>query len=80
VIRGLPCWAALGNERLALIKVPEHVSTLYVAEDNDGPGRCAAMTAAEVHNMPTRQIIRDAPPGNYHDWAEVGDGMASPTG
>ena len=71
LIRGIPCWAALGNERLALIKVPEHVCTLYVAEDNDGPGRCAARAAAEVHKMPRRQIIRDAPPSSSHDWAEV---------
>jgi hypothetical protein len=78
-IRGIPCWAALGNERLALIEVPEHVGKLYIAEDNDGPGRCAAMTAAEVHKMPRRQIIRDAPPSNCHDWTEVGNDMASPT-
>lgn len=80
LIRGIPCWAALGNERLALIKIPEHVGKLYIAEDNDSPGRCAAVAAAEVHSMPTRQIIRDAPPSNCHDWADVGDDMASPTG
>ncbi|MGQ3178955.1 MAG: toprim domain-containing protein, partial [Blastomonas fulva] len=34
-IRKIPCWAALGNERLAPIKVPEHVGILYIAEDND---------------------------------------------
>ena len=78
-IKQIPCWAALGNERLALIEVPERVGKLYIAEDNDGPGRCAAMTAVEVHKMPRRQIIRDAPPSNCHDWAEVGNDMASPT-
>ena len=79
-IKQIPCWAALGNERLALIKVPEHVSTLYIAEDNDDPGRCAALAAAEVHNMPKRQIMRDAPPSHCHDWAEVGNDVTSPTG
>jgi len=78
-IRKIPCWAALGTERFALIEVPERVVTLYLAEDNDGPGRCAAMVAADVHKMPRRQIIRDAPPSNCHDWAEVGNDMASPT-
>ena len=39
-IKGVPCWAALGNERLALINVPDHVDTLYIAADNDGPSRC----------------------------------------
>lgn len=71
LIRGIPCWAALGTERLALIEVPEHVGTLYLAEDNDGPGRCASMAAAEVHKVPKRQTIRDAPPSHCRDWAEV---------
>ena len=71
LIRGIPCWAALGNERLALIEVPEHVGTLYIAEDNDGPGRCAAMAAAEVHKTLKRQTSRDAPPSQCQDWAEV---------
>lgn len=71
LIRKIPCWAALGNERLALIEVPEHVGTLYIAEDNDGPGRCAAMAAAESHKVPTRQIIHDPPPRHFHDWAGV---------
>ena len=70
-IRKIPCWAALGTERLALIEVPERVGTLYLAEDNDGPGRCASMAAVGSHNMPERQIIRDAPPSHYHDWAEA---------
>jgi hypothetical protein len=71
LIREIPCWAALGNERLALIEVPEHVGTLYIAEDNDDPGRCAAIAAAEVHKVPKRQTIRDAPPSQCRDWAEV---------
>jgi hypothetical protein len=70
LIRGFPCWAALGNERLALMEVPERVGTLYLAEDNDGPGRCASIAAVRSHNMPKRQIIRDAPPRRSHDWAE----------
>lgn len=70
-VRKIPCWAALGNERLAMIEVPEHVGTLYIAEDNDDPGRCAAMAAAEVHKVPKRQTIRDAPPSQCRDWAEV---------
>ena len=71
LIRGIPCWAALGNERLALIEVPEHVGTLYIAEDNDDPGRTAAMAAAKVHKMLKRQTLRDAPPSQCRDWAEV---------
>jgi hypothetical protein len=70
LIREIPCWAALGNERLGLIEVPEQVSTLYIAEDNDGPGRCAAMAAAEAHKAPKRKTILDAPPSSYRDWAE----------
>jgi len=71
LIRKIPCWAALGTERLALINLPDHVGTLYIATDNDGPGRCAAMAAVGSHNMPERQIIRDSPPSHYHDWAEA---------
>lgn len=70
-IKGVPCWAALGNERLALINVPDHVGTLYIAADNDGPGRCAAIAAVGSHNIPERQIIRDPPPRRFHDWAQV---------
>jgi hypothetical protein len=70
LIRKIPCWAALGTERIALMKVPERVGTLYLAEDNDGPGRCASIAAVRSHNMPNRQIIRDAPPRCSHDWAE----------
>jgi hypothetical protein len=77
-IRKIPCWAALGNERLALIEVPEHVGTLYIAEDNDGPGRCAAMAAVGSHNIPERQIIRDPPPRRFHDWAEAAAKRARP--
>lgn len=76
VVRGRPCWAALGNARLALIKVPERVGTLYLAEDNDGPGQFAATMAVESHTNPQRQIMRDQPPCGYHDWAEVGHDMA----
>lgn len=77
-IKRIPCWAALGNERLALIEIPEHVRTLYIAEDNDDPGRCAAMAAFGSHNLSDRQIIRDAPPSHCHDWAEVGNDLTSP--
>lgn len=79
-IKGVPCWAGLGNERLALINVPDHVDTLYIAADNDGPGRCTAMAAVGSHNIPERQIIRDPPPSRCHDWAEVWNDMASSKG
>jgi hypothetical protein len=79
-VRKIPCWAALGNERLALIEVPERVGTLYLAEDNDGPGRCASMAAVGSHSMPERQIIRDPPPSRCHDWAEVWNDMANSKG
>lgn len=69
--RKIPCWAALGSERLAQVKVPEHVEKLYIAEDNDGPGGYAARTAADLQKAPKRQTIRDAPPSQYMDWAEV---------
>ncbi len=71
LIRGIPCWAALGNERLAMIRVPERIRTLNIAEDNDGPGRVAAQIALEAHCMSGLRIIRDAPPTKYHDWAQV---------
>lgn len=77
-IKGVPCWAALGNERLALINVPDHVGTLYIAADNDGPGRCAAIAAVGSHNIPERQIIRDPPPRRFHDWAQAAAKTARP--
>ena len=78
LIRGIPCWAALGNERLALIEVPSRVTELYLAEDNDGPGRTAAMAAVDAQGLPGRRIIRDAPPHEYRDWAELEPTTVSP--
>jgi hypothetical protein len=69
LIRGIPCWAAFGNERMALLQVPSHVATIYIAEDNDRPGQTAAMTAVKVQGKLGRRIFRDAPPSRYHDWA-----------
>jgi hypothetical protein len=79
LIKGIPCWAALGNERIALLTVPPYVTELYLAEDNDEPGRTAAMAAFNAHQVPKRLITRNPPPREFRDWAEVRKKMASPT-
>jgi hypothetical protein len=71
LIRGRPCWATLGNERLALITVPSRVTELYLAEDNDGPGRKSGLVALKAHGVPGRRITRDPPSSEHRDWAEV---------
>lgn len=72
-LHGTPCWSALGGERLALIRIPDHVDRLIIAEDNNDPGRLGALAAMEAHARQGLTIERDPPPRRYGDWAEVNE-------
>lgn len=45
---GLPCWASLGTERFALVKLPPEVTELMLFLDNDAGGRRAEALAREA--------------------------------
>lgn len=45
---GIPCWAALGTERFALVALPAEVAELLLFLDNDAGGRRAEALAREA--------------------------------
>lgn len=68
-LHGIPCWSSLGAERLALIRIPDHVTELIIAEDNNRAGRIGAQTAKEAHDKEGRTIRRHPPPPKWKDWS-----------
>nr|WP_309229331.1 toprim domain-containing protein [Novosphingobium sp. NBM11] len=75
-IRNIPCWASLGARRLDQLIIPEGVTTLYIAEDNDAEGRLAAQKAEDHYARPGLTIHRDPPPAIFNDWANALDAMS----
>ncbi|RIV84245.1 DUF7146 domain-containing protein [Aurantiacibacter zhengii] len=72
-LKGTPCWSTLGAERLPLVRIPDGVATLVIAEDNNRAGRLAALAAVAAHETPERRVLRDPPPRAAADWAEVNE-------
>lgn len=74
-IHGIPCWSSLGAERLPLVRIPEHVDELIIAEDNNRPGRLGALAAIDAHAKEGRAIRRHGPPRGWTDWSAYLDHM-----
>ncbi|ATY34919.1 DUF7146 domain-containing protein [Sphingomonas psychrotolerans] len=72
-LNDIPCWASLGARRLDQLVIPEHVTTLLIAEDNDAEGRRAADKAVRHYARPDLAIRRAPPPPKFKDWAKVLD-------
>jgi hypothetical protein len=72
-LKGIPCWSSLGAERLPLVRIPDRVSTLIIAEDNNRAGRLGALAAIEALTTDTRTVTRDPPPRGFTDWAEFNE-------
>ncbi|MDT0576376.1 virulence-associated protein E [Croceicoccus sp. F390] len=72
-LKGPPCWSTLGAERLPLVRIPDSVTTLVIAEDNNRVGRLGALAAVSAHASETRRVLRDPPPRTATDWAEVNE-------
>lgn len=70
-LRGIPCWASLGANRLPLLSLPTTITRLIIASDNDAEGRRAACRAAIAHARPGLQVFEDCPPTPGLDWADV---------
>lgn len=67
-IRGLPCWATLGSRRLDIITIPDSVTKLILAGDNDLAGRRAVSRSIARYAGDNRVIQVDFPVG-HKDWA-----------
>jgi hypothetical protein len=72
-LRGIPCWSSLGDQRIALLRVPGAVTKLHIATDNDQAGDSAAERAFVEHAAPDRVISRDRPPSGFKDWAKFNE-------
>lgn len=73
MVNMIPCWASLGARRLDQLIIPETVTTLLIAEDNDAEGRCAAAKAQRRYARPNLCIRRHPPPSQFKDWAQLLD-------
>ena len=73
---GIPCWASLGASRLPLIRLPEGLTDLIIAEDDDREGAAAASRAVSAYAREGVAIRRMRPPRpsgmkGSNDWARI---------
>lgn len=73
---GIPCWASLGAARLPLICLPEGLTDLFIAEDDDPEGAAAASRAVSAYAHGGLTIRRMRPPRpsglkGSNDWARI---------
>ena len=67
-LTGVPCWATLGNERFALVSIPESVTELHLFVDYDAGGKLAAERALQSHALEGRTIHVRRPSKRDTDW------------
>ena len=67
-LTGVPCWATLGNERFALVSIPESVTELHLFVDYDAGGKLAAERALQSHALEGRTIHVRRPSKRETDW------------
>ena len=72
ILHDVPCWAALGD-RLHQIIIPDRITRLLIAEDNDAPGRAAGSRVIERNTRTGLTVERRSPPRHFGDWANVLD-------
>lgn len=70
VLFGMPCWAALGTERFALVELPSEVAELHLFLDNDAGGRRAETLARSALGA-VPSIEAHYPPRAGEDWNDV---------
>ena len=66
-----PCWTSLGAGRLHLLRFPDSVTTVVIAEDNDAEGRRAARRAWAEYRARGLAVRRIKPPEPHKDWAAL---------
>jgi hypothetical protein len=75
LVHDIPTWASLGTRRLPILRLPEQITTLIIAEDNDAGGRHAATAAEAAYERPDLRIVRAPPPQRFNDWCAVREAM-----
>lgn len=70
LLKGVPCWASLGARRLDQILLPNSLTKLILAADNDVEGELAAERAVLRYARPGLEIMRVVPQG-VKDWAKA---------
>lgn len=70
LIRGLPCWASFGTRRFDLLAIPDSVTELILAADDDPAGHTATRRAIRAY-ISDRRIVRVDLPKTHKDWAAV---------
>lgn len=67
----IPCWAVLGNERLARVAIPPAVRRVILFPDNDVPGRRAGRQARTALERRGFAVETRLPAGWQADWNDV---------
>lgn len=76
ILQQIPCWASLGARRADQLLLPETLSSLILAMDDDEAGRLAADRATLRYARPGLVITRMMPTGRK-DWAGILEAMRS---
>jgi putative DNA primase/helicase len=66
----MPVWACLGASRMANIWLPTETRSVTIFADRDGPGRDAAMKAANAFRA-IRDVAVKFPPAGANDWNDA---------
>lgn len=74
-LTGIPCWAALGGERLPLLQLPDDLDHLILAPDHDRAGRIAAQKAKAAYHRPGL-TIETRYPQPFEDWAAMNEQLS----
>jgi hypothetical protein len=70
LLHDLPCWTTLGSRRFDSVTIPDCVTHLILAGDNDLAGRRAVSRSMIRYAVSGRTITIDIPVG-FNDWAKV---------
>jgi len=68
ILKRIPCWATLGNERFGIVTIPESVTELYLFVDHDAGGDLAEEKARAHFQLPGRTIHTVRPQIPDDDW------------
>ncbi|MEE4208230.1 MAG: toprim domain-containing protein [Parvularcula sp.] len=77
-LTGITCWAALGGERLPLLRLPDDIDQLILAPDHDRAGRRAARKAEAAYYRPGLAIDTRYP-RPFKDWAAMNERLCERT-
>lgn len=78
ILRKVPCWATLGNERFGIVAIPDSVTELHLFLDADAGGDLAEARARARHARPGRAIIAHRPEAPFRDWNDALRARRSP--